>query len=253
MSAKTKNAVRGPASRWVKITLERPASNPYQGTLEEKESIWEILRSCSGSYLWGVLSWETSDTNHPHYHAMIKFRSPLGQGVVNFLREYFETSPEHGNGEPHGNEIKLGRGLFANWIPYLCKDQCFTVDGPCPINCVDIGRRYAGQQQIKKHQEFESIIDPEVVKEGIIRQWTSDFMTKNHIQVNAKTRQLRGIQHDEFFIALHEAKFHYLFGSPGLKWVEEHIQERIYYDLPMWDVGTHPIVENEESVERVYM
>ena len=215
-------------SRWIKGTLTMAKDKPFTTTKEERLGILETLSKSSGSYEWSLLSLEKHKDETPHYHFIICFRSPQRVVAVKYLRTQFDALSKT-------NEIKLGRGQKADWLGYIMKDNDYTVDGDPTVKLQTIALNWKKKHCVKQLQELEGVSErKEVLKDLEIRQWLISFMNTKGYKVNYHTRQLYGVNADQFFQELHVEGFQDLFGDHGLKYAERHITERIYYDLPMW-------------------
>lgn len=225
-------------SRWIKVTLNRDREDEvqFENTPDERAKILEVLRESSGSYAWSIIAYEQSETGLKHYHAHIRYKTPVKNPTLVKLRETFDMDILSEEDRPMKcNEVKFGNKQQADWIGYITKDGDYEVDGVPDVNVKGISERAQKKAAVKLVCESEGISErDQVLKDIEIQQWVVTFMNLKGVHVNWHTRQVRGMTHNEFFEALEEADFSKLFGDHGIKWVKSHISENIFYDLPMW-------------------
>jgi hypothetical protein len=217
------------SSRWIKGTLTRPKGDmQYKGSDEEREEILNKLLNSSNSYTWSMIALEPHQDNTLHWHFIVRYRTPVKQGTLDFLRSYFDIKSKT-------NEIKFGVGHCKSWVGYIGKESNYTMDGEVDVNVVSFVEQYKKKQVVVELSQKEGItIAPTTVKEQEVIHWLVDYMTKMGYKVNWYTRQLVGIDKNSFYEQLNDIGFADLFGIKGLKLARSLISEDIYYVLPMW-------------------
>ena len=211
-------------------TLTSPENHHYTGSNEEEESIINYLKGTSKAFLWCLLGQERHQSGKIHYHYLVKYKSVVRAKVCDRMYEYF-----HSISGAKSDRIIFGGNTLGNMIGYITKDGKYRIEGDDIPKLDSIIERYQKKQQVTQLNESEGLnIRKEVLKEVEVVQWLTSFMNSKGYKVNWHTRQLVGVSKKDFFSELHQAGFHLLFGTAGLKLAESHIDEIIYHDLPMW-------------------
>ena len=214
-------------------TITAPEEFSYTGTDEEMEKIVGFIKSTSASYEYCILGRELHESDKYHYHYFVKYKDVVRSSICDKMYKWF-----HDWSGAKADRIVFSTGDCTNVIKYCIKDGHYKVDqsSDCTADLEYIIENAKKKQENQSLSESKGILPRASVQKDLeITNYLVTFMKKNNYKVNFHTRQLYGVSEDDFYKGLKKEGFFALFGSHGIELCEKLVQDRHYYELPMWE------------------